>query len=93
MPKQPAGPHDTLSPIYAPIYNGNADDPTASSMLHRAMQIKSMCKVLILASDSSMNVDLLNALPEQLEVIHQLADELQLQIERNTEERASAHRE
>lgn len=89
MTKQPASGHDIAMPfnqphagrVYVPIYENKAADPTATSMHNRAMQLRSMCKVLILASDSLMNVDLLEALPAQLEVMHQLADELSQHLE------------
>jgi|GEM_PF-4342068 len=64
-----------------PIYGRDADDPTARSPAHRADQLFYMCKILIRAADSPMNVDLAEILPGQLEVMAQLADELRQHLD------------
>lgn len=86
MPKDPAsGNSPALSIptgfVRLPIYEPGAEDPTATSPHHRATQLGDMCRILILASDSAMRIDLIDALPSQLEVMAQLADELRQHLE------------
>lgn len=64
-----------------PIYEPGSDDPTATSPINRANQLRSMCKLLILAADSDMNIDLDEILPELGEVMFQLAEELRQHLE------------
>ncbi len=50
-------------------------------MWNRADQICGMCKVMICASDTAMNIDLMEAMKSQFEVMYQLADELRQGLE------------